>query len=119
MAEHNILGEKGEEIACRYLLSKSYKILERQWRFKHKEVDIIAQHNNTLVFVEVKTRTSNYWGNPEEFVLKSKQKYMINAAEKYIETKDIDMEARFDITAILFNNNNYHVKHITEAFYPN
>ncbi|PLX08172.1 MAG: YraN family protein [Marinilabiliales bacterium] len=118
MAEHNKLGNKGEELACEYLLSKSYKILDKQWRFKHKEIDIVALDEDVLVFVEVKTRTNNYWGNPEEFVTKTKQKYLISAADNYIVEKDFDLEARFDIISIVYNNEEPQIEHIIEAFYP-
>jgi putative endonuclease len=118
MAEHNKLGKEGEEIACEYLINKSFKILEKSWRYKHKEIDIIAQDNNCLVFVEVKTRTENYWGNPEEFVTKSKQKFLINAAEAYIEEINFDGNARFDIISIVIKNGIEDINHIQEAFYP-
>ncbi len=118
MAEHNKLGEKGEDIACQYLVSQSYKILERHWRFKHKEIDIIAMSDDVLIFVEVKSRTSDYWGNPEEFVTKTKQRFLIAAAENYIFEKDFDGESRFDIISILFHENDYSIDHIKEAFYP-
>lgn len=118
MAKHNITGAKGEETAVEYLKKKSYQILEKSWRFKHKEIDIIAKDNECIVFIEVKTRTDDYWGNPEEFVSKSKQKLIIQAAEAYIEEKDYDGESRFDIIAITTKDHNSKIEHITDAFYP-
>ena len=70
MADHNLLGKKGEEVAQKFIASKGYKIIAANWTFKHKEIDIIAQDGDCLVFIEVKSRTENYWGNPEEFVTK-------------------------------------------------
>ncbi|MDD2634210.1 MAG: YraN family protein [Bacteroidales bacterium] len=118
MAEHNTLGEKGEELACSYLKEKKYRILARKWRYKHKEIDIIAFYEGIIIFVEVKTRSSDYWGNPEEFVNRRKQKFLIEAAEKYIIEKDFDMEARFDIISVIIGEDETHVEHIEEAFYP-
>jgi putative endonuclease len=118
MAFHNTLGEKGEQCATEFLLGKEYKILERQWRFQHKEIDIIAEKDNVLIFVEVKTRTSEYWGNPEEFVDRKKQRLLIAAAEQYICENNFDGESRFDIISIVFNQQEINIEHITEAFYP-
>ena len=78
MAEHNDLGNKGEEIAIAYLQDKNYTILEKNWRFKKAEVDIIALKEVVLAVIEVKTRTSNYFGNPEEFVNKKKIQFFPN-----------------------------------------
>ena len=72
MAQHNQLGKKGEELAVNHLLKKGYNILERNYRFDKAEVDIIAQKKDILAVVEVKTRTSADFGNPESFVSKKK-----------------------------------------------
>lgn len=118
MADHNTLGKKGEELAVRFLAGLGYKILETSWRFQHKEVDIIASDGNVLVFVEVKTRTSDYWGNPEEFVTKQKQRFLIVAAEEYIMTSNFDGDARFDIVSVIFEDAEPVIEHIIEAYYP-
>ena len=118
MAEHNILGNKGEEIAVNFLINKNYNILEKSWRFKHKEIDIIAFDNDILVFVEVKTRTSDHWGNPEDFVTIRKQKFLIEASEQYIDLINFDGDSRFDVIAIVFEGSDYHIEHIETAFYP-
>lgn len=118
MADHNKLGKIGEELAVKFLVAKGYNILEKSWRFNHKEVDIIARDNQTLVFVEVKTRTGNYWGNPEEFVTKQKQKFLISAAEEYIMKSDFNGESRFDIISIVVGEAEPEMEHIVEAYYP-
>jgi putative endonuclease len=64
MAQHNELGKLGEEIAVRYLLEQGYKILERNWRNQHKEIDIIAMDGEELVIVEVKARMNDDFGEP-------------------------------------------------------
>ncbi|HOK38564.1 MAG: YraN family protein [Bacteroidales bacterium] len=118
MAEHNKIGTKGEEIALEYLLSKNYKLLEKNWRFKQKEVDLIMMDKEVLVFVEVKTRSDNFYGNPEDFVNIKKQKFLIAAAEQFIIQNKFDGESRFDIISITFENQNIKLEHIQEAFYP-
>lgn len=117
MAEHNITGKKGEEMAAEFLEKKGYKILETNWRFMNLEADIIAETSKTLVIAEVKTRKSNYFGEPESFVTKQKQKNLIKTANAYIERKQLDLEVRFDIVSVVLNDDNS-IKHIEDAFYP-
>ena len=118
MAEHNETGLKGEELACIYLSEKGYTILEKNWRFGREEIDIIAQHKDTIVIAEVKTRTGSFLGEPEEFVTQSKQKHLIKAANAYLEQHNLHMEARFDIIGIIFTGKNHTVNHIEDAFHP-
>lgn len=117
MAEHNIIGQKGEEMAAKFLEEKGYTILETNWRFMNLEADIIAEISKTLVIAEVKTRKSNYFGEPESFVTKQKQKNLIKAANAYVERKQLDLEVRFDIVSVVLNDNTS-IKHIEDAFYP-
>ena len=82
------------------------------------EIDIIAQIDDILVFVEVKTRSNNEHGDPEDGVTLKKQRFLIKAANFYITEKDLDLEARFDIITVLKENNKVIVKHLPDAFYP-
>jgi len=116
MATHNELGEKGEKLAAEFLIKNGYQILERNWRFKKAEVDIIAKKNEILAIVEVKTRSSNYFGNPQDFVNQKKIKLLVEAINEYVISKDLDLEVRFDIIAILKNNNNFEIEHLEDAF---
>lgn len=116
MAEHNDFGELGENIALEYLTKKGYKVLDKNWRYLKAEVDIIAQKEKTLVIVEVKTRSSDFFGNPETFVSKAKIKLLIAAANAYVDKKDLDVEVRFDVIAIVKNNKHTQINHIQEAF---
>lgn len=118
MAEHNETGKTGEELAVKYLEEKGYEILETNWRFKNLEADIIAQKKNILVIAEVKTRRTNYFGEPEEFVDKKKQKNLVKAANAYIELKGIDIEVRFDIISVLMKGEQVFIHQIEDAFYP-
>jgi putative endonuclease len=118
MAEHNITGQKGEEISAIYLKSKGYTVLETNWRFKNLEADIIASIGDTLVVAEVKTRKSNFFGEPETFVTRQKQKNLIKAAHEYIQRNELDLEVRFDIISVVMNSTGSNVNHIEGAFYP-
>jgi len=118
MAEHNDLGKLGEEIAVKYLREKGFKILATNWRFGKDEIDIIAEKEKFLVIVEVKTRRSNVFGEPEVFVNAAKQRFLIRATQVYIERYNVELEARFDIVSIILNNNTKQIHHIEDAFYP-
>lgn len=118
MAQHNELGKRGEELAERYLLKRNWKILERNWRFGREEIDIIAQKDDVLSIVEVKTRFSNYLGEPYEAVSKGKQRSLIRAAQHFMEKHDLDVEVRFDIISIVSNKKKTEIQHLEEAFSP-
>jgi len=118
MAKHYDLGLKGEEIAANYLAAKGYEIIERNWRFAKDEIDVIAKHQDFLVMVEVKTRSSSFFGNPEEAVDEQKQRFLIRAANEYVLQKEIDLEVRFDIFSIVIESGKQTINHIEDAFYP-
>lgn len=114
----SIIGKIGESIATDYLITNSYKVLARNWRTTTEEIDILAQKDSFLVVIEVKTRTSKKYGNPEEAVNYSKQKRLVEAADKYIRKFDIQLETRFDIISIVILNDEHFLNHITNAFSP-
>lgn len=116
--KHNEFGRIGEEIAHRQLLSKGYFIRERNFTFGKLEIDIIAEKDEILVFVEVKTRNSNYFGEPYEAVSRQKQKQIIKAANAYIDQFECDLEARFDVFSLILSEKNQKVEHIVDAFRP-
>jgi len=118
MAEHNDFGKMGEEMAQKHLLAKGYTIIATNWTFGKDEIDIVAKHNNYLVIVEVKTRSSNYFGDPEEAVTKQKRKFLVRAADAYINRYNIAEEVRFDIISIVVTGNHWDINHIEDAFYP-
>ncbi|MBX2828155.1 MAG: YraN family protein [Flavobacteriaceae bacterium] len=117
MAYHNELGKLGEEMAVRYLLKEDYTILERNFRFDKAEIDIIAEKGDEIVIVEVKTRNSAAFGNPQEFVTPSKIKLLVKAANEYIVSQNLDKEVRFDIIAVLKNKTQEKLEHFPNAFY--
>lgn len=119
MAGHNDLGRYGEQLAKAWLENSGYEIFEENWCFKKSEVDLIAYKNERIIFVEVKTRTGNSFGEPEEFVTAAKQKQLELAANEYIYLMDFKGEIRFDIISVLFNkSSNYTINHIEDAFWP-
>ncbi len=118
MAEHNDLGKKGEEKAIEYLESKSFTIIEKNWRSGNKEIDIIASNKDFLIIVEVKSRTYNFIEHPNSAVTRSKQKLIISATNTYVNKFEIDNEVRFDIISVIFKGTSYKIEHIEDAFYP-
>ncbi len=119
MAEHLKLGIKGEQLAQSYLISQSYEILETNWRFQKAEIDIIAKDQEVLVFVEVKTRSSSRWGNPEDSISPRKQALIADAATQYMTSIDHQWEVRFDVVSIILNeDSSYKLEHYPDAFFP-
>ena len=118
MAEHNQLGVKGEELAKTFLIERGYRIIETNWREKKFEIDVIAIDEDEIVFVEVKTRTTSAFGNPEDSIDYRKQQHLIEGADYYIQEKEIDLECRFDVISIIHNKSDDKLNHIKNAFYP-
>ena len=118
MASHNELGEKGEELAVSHLVQKGYDILDRNWRFGREEIDIVARIGQELIIAEVKTRQSDFFGQPEASVSRSKQAHLVKAAHAYVERNDLDLEVRFDVIGIVLNAREQRVVHIEGAFQP-
>ena len=116
MAFHNLLGEEGEKIAVRYLKSKGYIVYQTNWRFGKLEIDIIADDGQELVFIEVKTRSSEIYGRPEEAVDDVKETAILNAADIYVRDFNLEVEVRFDIISVLMNKNKSKICHIIDAF---
>lgn len=117
MAKHNELGALGEELAVEELEKNGYEIIERNWRYKKAEIDIIARKNDVLAIVEVKTRSSDYFGDPQDFVNSKKIKMLVEAVNEYVVSKDLEVEVRFDIIAIIINENKLTIEHLEDAFF--
>lgn len=117
MSKHYELGKEGEKLALNYLIKKGYKIYEKNWRFQKAEIDIIAQKNSTLVCVEVKTRSTDEFGDPQDAVKDKKIKLLVKAMDYYVTSKDLDYEVRFDIIAIIKNNTITKIEHLEDAFF--
>ena len=112
-------GEKGEQLAVDYLVKNNYTIIERNWRFLKGEIDIICEKNNLLIIVEVRTRGTYDFGNPEEFVSRKQQKLIVNTAHEFIVRRTIEKETRFDIVSILLKEDySFELEHLEDAFGP-
>lgn len=119
MAEHNNLGYWGEQKAAEYLEDNGYGIMARNWRCGHRDLDIVAHKDGTVVFVEVKTRRDNRFGEPEQAVDMRKIKSLSVAAEAFIAANRIDAEVRFDIITVTgASAGECRVNHIEDAFMP-
>lgn len=114
----NSIGKSGELLASTHLVQLGFKILKRNWRYRHFEIDIISEYQEFMVFVEVKYRKNNSFGNPEDFVSRKQQKRIIEAANAYLIENNIVKEARFDIVAIDRTTGEIKIEHIPNAFYP-
>ncbi len=119
MSKTQETGKQGEQLAREYLTSQGYKVLELNWRYKKAEIDLICSKDDQIVIVEVKTRTSTYFGKPEEFVSQHQQDLVFLAANAYLELNNIEKELRFDVIAVVLENpQQVKLKHIQDAFYP-
>ncbi len=117
MAYHNDLGKKGEDMAVDFLIKNGYDILARNYVFQKAEVDIIAQKEDVLAVVEVKTRTSADFGDPQQFLKPKQIQRIIKAVDEFVNSKEMDVEVRFDIIAIVLNKKETTLEHLENAFY--
>jgi putative endonuclease len=117
MAAHNDTGKKGEELATKYLEDKGFEIVERNYRWKRYEIDLIIKKEKFLIFVEVKTKTNTSFGFPEAEVTTRKANQVMAAAEEYVYTTGWKQEIRFDIIAIIIKGDFVQIEHILDAFY--
>ena len=108
-------GSDGETLAAEYLINKGYEILRRNYRHSHVEIDLIARKGNWLVFVEVKTRSGNEFGFPEEFVDRKKEENIFLAAEQFMFEMNWEGNVRYDIISVL--GSRHDVTHFEDAFY--
>ena len=118
MAHQHEIGKQGERLAIEYLQHKGYTILATNWRYQRAEVDIVAQTGAIRVFVEVKTRSSSYFGPPDLAVNPKKEALLTSAAHAYLEQQVYDGEIRFDVITVLLQPNKMaQIKHIEDAFF--
>lgn len=113
------IGTFGEELSIQYLINNGYYILEKNYRYKRGEIDIICRKKNLLIFVEVKSRYTNSYGFPIESVTYYKQKQIIRISMLYIIlNKYNNFNVRYDIIEVFFNNNNelFNINHTADAF---
>lgn len=111
-------GNWGEKKAAEFLQAQGYFIREMQWKALRFEIDLIAEIGNEIIFVEVKTRFSDAYGNPWEAVDTSKRRKVCASADQYIRMHQCDREPRFDIISVLHTEGTTKITHLKGAFYP-
>ena len=116
MATHNDIGKQGEELANEFLRKNGYTILETNYRYRKAEIDLIAQKDQTLAIVEVKTRTSTDFGTPESFVNKKKINLILEATNAYVDEKNLDLEISLDIISVILGKQ-IEIEHIQNAYF--
>ena len=107
-------GNKGENLAAEFLQQKGYELVTRNYRYKHAEIDLIVKRNDVLVFVEVKTRSSTSFGEPEAFVDTKKAAKIFEVAEQYTYENNWNGNIRFDIVSVMIGDSN-EVVHFEDA----
>lgn len=118
MATHNELGKEGEAAAAAYLQAQGYVLRERNWRSRSSELDIIAEKDGTLVVVEVKTRASLRFGQPEEAVDGRKIRRIVASTDAYLKKYGIDLPVRFDIITVTGVRPPFQITQLIDAFFP-
>ena len=116
MVKHNKLGKEGELIAFMFLQKENFRVLKTNWRYQKSEVDIIAQKDNFLVFIEVKTSGSKKFGKSEDAIGKKKIALYKDAAEGYLLQYPTEAEIRFDIVSIIIEKDETEIEYIPNAF---
>lgn len=116
MAEHNKLGKEGENLAIGLLHKKGYDILAKNYRYQKAEVDIIALKDQILVAIEVKTRSTPEFGDPQEFLKPAQIKRLVEAVDHFVNEQGLDYEVRFDFIGIIKNKLGTRLEHIEDAF---
>jgi putative endonuclease len=111
-------GKRGEEAAQEYLQANGFYIRDTNWRWGHKELDIVAEKNKTLHVVEVKTRSANFLVEPQSSVDRRKQQNTVQAANAYVLRHKLTLDVQFDIISVVVKGGEYEVEYIPEAFYP-
>jgi putative endonuclease len=118
MADHNDLGNEGEEMAALHLIRSGYDILIRNYMYQKGEIDIIARKKDVIVIVEVKTRSTPDFGDPQDFLKAGQIQRLVATANHFVENfVEDDVDVRFDIIAIIINKAGTKLEHIEDAFY--
>jgi putative endonuclease len=118
MAQHNELGKEGELLACEFLRSTGHEILTTNYTYLKGEIDIVARKGDLILIVEVKTRSTPEFGDPQDFLKPAQIKRLVTTANHFMENEVAeDLELRFDIVGIIRNQRGTRIEHIEDAFY--
>ncbi|MDL2262828.1 YraN family protein [Bacteroidales bacterium OttesenSCG-928-I21] len=116
MAQHNDFGKLGEERAQMHLIKNGYTIRHTNWKYDRGELDIVAEKDDQLVVVEVKSRSTEFFEHPKDAITDKKIRKIVNTTQAYIEIFDIRKETRFDVISVLPDGQNFKIEHIEDAF---
>lgn len=117
MAEHNTLGQWGEQVVTDYLVAEGYSILERNWRMNHLELDLVVTKGNWIAFVEVKTRTDSSV-RISDIITPRKISRIVAAANVYLSTLSVPLNPRFDVALVHGDQKSHVLEYIPDAFFP-
>ncbi len=104
MHNKQYVGIRGEDIACKYLQENGFQVLERNYKTRYAEMDIVASKDDELVFVEVRTKTDERFGSPEETIKKDKTRRLKRGAAGYAQSKNYEEQYRIDLVCIVLND---------------
>lgn len=110
-------GREGEQLAADFLIAKGFEIVQRNYRHKRSEIDLIVKKDNWIIFVEVKLRSSSLFGHPEDFVDYKKEQNILMGAEQFLFDLDWRGNVRYDIIAVSLHDKTQEILHIEDAFY--
>lgn len=117
MSDKILKGKEAENLAANFLKQQGYEIVARNYRYQRSEIDLIVRKGSWLVFVEVKMRSSDAFGYPEEFVNYRKAKNIVFVAEQYTYNTKYEGNVRYDVVAISMRNGKPEIRHFEDAFY--
>ncbi|HEX5002934.1 MAG TPA: YraN family protein [Bacteroidia bacterium] len=116
--EHIALGKRGEAIARNFLIKSGYRIRACNWKYLKGEIDIIAETGDVIVMVEVKSRSSLFFGDPEEAIGKKKLRMLFDTAARYMDVTGCELEVRYDVITVVFHGETWTIEHIPDTYYP-
>ncbi|MDC6366161.1 MULTISPECIES: YraN family protein [Flavobacteriaceae] len=117
MGQHNEFGRLGEQLAVDFLIESGYKIHARNYRFQNAEIDVLAEKDNELCVVEVKSRNRGFFEDISMVISKKKIKLLTLAANQYVNDNNLDVEVRFDVITVVKNREKFKVEHLKNAFF--
>jgi len=117
MGKHNEFGKQGEQLAVEFLLKQGYEICTQNYRYRKAEIDIIARQGETLAIIEVKSRNMGFLEDVSTTINTKKRRLLVEAADQYVQERDLDIEVRFDIITVIKKGTKFKIDHLENAFY--
>jgi len=118
MAVSHDFGKAAEDYAARFLVSKGYRVYHRNWRYLHKELDIVCGFQSQLIIAEVKARKQERFPFPEDVLSERKERFLVEAAEAYLMLSGLELPVRFDLIEVIFHREGFEIEHLEDIFLP-